>query len=84
MTMTKKVECLKESLCMAQFCVEKGLSDEEVVRLANEVSPSGTENGWQLLSKERRAAMKKDRPDLNFDDVDCADDPNRKHILMEC
>ncbi len=63
-------------ICHMQVCVEKGVSDEEILDHCNRYNPSGTTGGWsEVLGAD---AIEIQRP------APCQDDPTREHRLVIC
>jgi hypothetical protein len=63
-----------------QVCAEKQASDEEILAVCNRDNPAGTENGWSTVCRSTE-------PDPNWGNrkpVQCADHPERLHLLVVC
>jgi len=71
------VICTKVRLFNAIFCAPKDITDEELVKRANEIEPCGTTNGWSHVHR-----CDEKRPEAN--PVQCADDPNKMHFVISC
>ena len=67
-------------ICLMQVCCEKSATDDEILAVCNKGNPSGTSNGWVQVCRTSD-------PDSIFGDtapVQCADDPERLHVLVAC
>ena len=64
-------------ICGMQVCVVKDATDEEILAICNRENPSGTTLGWCEVARETHEDEKA-RP------VQCANDPERLHLLVIC
>lgn len=62
-------------LVAMQVCAINEATDEEVLRVANKVNPSGTTMGWTRVVRET---------DVSDSPVTCADDAGRVHLILYC
>lgn len=60
-------------ICHMQICGEADCTDEELLTYANKHNPSGTTHGWAKVIREGESAP-----------VDCSNEPERKHFILEC
>jgi len=58
-------------------CVEKDVTDQEILDFCNTVNPSGTWNGWSRV-------VRNDAEYPQRNPVICADDKSRLHIIVDC
>lgn len=63
-------------LLYMQVCCKKGVSDQEILEVCNTDNPCGTSLGWANVI--RNDTEKHKCP------VQCVDDPDREHILINC
>lgn len=65
---------IRPGVVSSQICVAKGLSDKEVVALANKLNPSGLRLfSWNIHAKGPDPVR-----------VQCAKHPDREHIVLVC
>jgi len=64
-------------ICGMQVCAVKDATDGEILAVCNRENPSGTSLGWCEVARETHSE-EKIRP------VQCADDPNRLHLIATC
>lgn len=78
-----KIEVTKcmVGICHMQVCAHKDATDDEILEVCNRENPAGTSNGWSGVHREAD-------PEDSFwklpGAVQCADDPDRLHILVSC
>jgi len=68
-----------------QVCAHKDATDNEILSVANQENPSGTTNGWTGIC--RKSEDHPDHPAIDgktLGPVQCADNPERQHILLTC
>lgn len=58
-------------------CAEKDASDDEILSFCNKENPSGTTNGWVQV-------VRNDSEHPQCNPVQCADNPERLHIIVNC
>jgi 3-deoxy-D-arabino-heptulosonate 7-phosphate (DAHP) synthase class II len=56
-----------------QVCCVPEATDEEILAVCNQENPSGTTGGW---TRVYRLGINQPTP--------CADDPQRRHVLVAC
>jgi hypothetical protein len=61
-----------------QVCAKKGLSDEAVLLIANQLNPCGIGRGWVKVIREGDKEFKENIP------VQCPDNPDHEHLIMLC
>lgn len=64
-------------ICFMQCCCVKDATEQEILDVANRGNPAGTKNGW-LTAYKWEAEDEARRP------VQCADYPDRHHVLVGC
>lgn len=67
-------------ICHMQVCCDKDATDQEILDVCNRENVSGTSNGWALVIRKLDADSIFQTPGP----VQCADDPNRLHIMVAC
>ena len=67
----------KHGLLDMQVCVPKEWTDEQVIEFAEQKYPCGTTNGWQVRREGDEALA--GSPER----VECAQDPNSVHIMLD-
>lgn len=65
-----------------QVCAAKHATDEEILEVCNRENPAGTMNGWGDVVRGRRDPSCV-IPD-HHEPVQCADFPDRIHLLVLC
>ena len=64
-------------ICYMQVCAVHDATDEEILEVANEKNPSGTEAGWGIVCRE-------DDEQENRRPVICEDNSERRHFILIC
>ena len=59
-------------LLYMQVCVIKSMSDEDILKKANELNPCGTENGWTTIVRDNDRCLP----------GPCAEYPDRVHLIL--
>ncbi len=67
-----KLDVLRVGLCQMQVCATKDCSEPFIEEDANRQSPSGIESPWHI------------RRNIEPVYVQCHEDPDRHHVILEC
>ena len=63
--------------CHMQVCAVKNATDKEMLEVANAENPAGTTGGWSTVLRDNKNTLK-------TAPVECNNDPERIHFILQC
>lgn len=71
-----KLKIYSNGIVHCSVCAAKELTREELVRLVNQLNPTGVSSAWEISSRPFASGAPNPSP--------CNDSPDRLHWLMDC